>query len=104
MIAAQLEGHGDSLLSRLPQDPDEARDNISAGHFRTVSIGEINGQPLINNSSIGAYATVLRVREDIYDRWGRSRVSAYRSVIKAMLMLYRSLRIRIRPSKMLRDE
>ena len=79
----------------IPQDPDEAWDIISAGHFRTVSIGEINGQPFINNSSIGAYATVLKVRENIYDRWGRSRVTAYWSMIKAMLMLYRSLRMQI---------
>lgn len=79
----------------IPQDPDEAWDIISAGRLRTVSIGEINGQPFINNSSIGAYATVLKVRENIYDRWGRSRVTAYWSMIKAMLMLYRSLRMRI---------
>lgn len=79
----------------IPQDPDEAWDIISAGRLRTVSIGEINGQPFINNSSIGAYATVLKVRENIYDRWGRSRVTAYWSMIKAMLMLYRSLRMQI---------
>lgn len=79
----------------IPQDPDEAWDIISAGHSRAVSIGEINGQRFINNSSIGAYATVLKVRENVYDRWGRSRLTAYWSVIKAMLMLYRSLRMRI---------
>lgn len=79
----------------IPQDPEAAWDIISAGHVRTVSIGEINGQRFINNASIGAYATVLRVRESVYDRWGRSRLTAYWSVIKAMLMLYRSLRMRI---------
>ena len=79
----------------IPQDPDEAWDIISAGHSHAVSIGEINGQRFINNSSIGAYATVLKVRESVYDRWGRSRLTAYWSVIKAMLMLYRSLHMRI---------
>jgi len=79
----------------IPQDPCEAWDIISAGHCRAVSIGEINGQRFINNASIGAYATVLKVRETVYDRWGRSRLTAYWSVIKAMLTLYRSLRMRI---------
>ena len=79
----------------IPQDPDEAWDIISAGHSRTVSIGEINGKRVINNASIGAYATVLKVRENVYDRWGRSRLTASWSVIKALLTLYRSLRMRI---------
>lgn len=79
----------------IPQDPDDAWDVIRTGHSRTVSIGEINGQRFINNASIGAYATVLKVRESVYDRWGRSRLTAYWSVIKAMLTLYRSLRMRI---------
>ena len=79
----------------IPPDPDDAWDIIRTGHARTVSIGDINGQRFINNASIGAYATVLKVRESVYDRWGRSRLTAYWSVIKAMLMLYRSLRMRI---------
>jgi YegS/Rv2252/BmrU family lipid kinase len=79
----------------IPQDPSESLDIIYAGHCRPVSIGEINGQRFINNASIGAYATILQVREDVYDRWGRSRLTAYWSVIKAMSTLYRSLRMRV---------
>ncbi|MFN3662736.1 diacylglycerol/lipid kinase family protein [Yoonia sp.] len=79
----------------IPQDPCEAWDIILAGHCRRVSIGEINGKRFLNNASIGAYATVLQVRENIYERWGRSRLTAYWSVIKAMSTRYRSLRLRI---------
>jgi len=79
----------------IPEDPCEAWDVVSGGHCRRVSIGEINGQRFLNNASIGAYATILRVREDVYGRWGRSRLTAYWSVIKAMSTLYRSLRMRI---------
>lgn len=79
----------------IPDDPCEAWDIILAGHCRNVSIGDINGQRFINNASIGAYATVLQVRENVYEHWGRSRLTAYWSVIKAMSTRYRSLRMRI---------
>lgn len=79
----------------IPQDPCDAWDIIRTGHSHAVSIGEVNGQRFINNASIGAYATVLKVRENVYDRWGRSRLTAYWSVIKAMLTLYRSLPMQI---------
>lgn len=79
----------------IPDDPCAAWDIISAGLCRQVSIGEINGKRFINNASIGAYATVLQMREEVYARWGRSRLTAYWSVIKAMSTRYRSLRMRI---------
>lgn len=79
----------------LPEDPCEAWEVVTADHRRQVSVGEVNGQVFINNASIGAYATVLQVRESVYARWGRSRLTAYWSVIKAMSTLYRSLRMRI---------
>jgi len=79
----------------IPQDPLAAWEVIAEGHHRQVSIGAINGQRFINNASIGAYASVLQVREDVYKRWGRSRLTAYWSVIKAAATLYRSLNMRI---------
>lgn len=79
----------------IPQEPGEAWDIICDGNCRLVSVGEINGQRFLNNASIGAYATVLQVRERVYDRWGRSRLTAYWSIIKAMSTRYRSLRMRL---------
>ncbi|WP_161863030.1 diacylglycerol/lipid kinase family protein [Algicella marina] len=79
----------------LPEDAEKALDVALNGADSTLSFGEINGKVFLNNASIGAYAAVLEVREDIYKNWGRSRLAAYWSVIVAMATLYRSLKMKI---------
>lgn len=79
----------------LPEDVEEALDVALNGAETPLSIGEINGKVFLNNASIGAYAAVLEVREEIYESWGRSRLAAYWSVIVALATLYRSLKMNI---------
>jgi diacylglycerol kinase family enzyme len=79
----------------IPQELDAALKTLRHGRETRIALGEINGRTFINNTSLGAYAAVLEAREQIYARWGRSRIVAYWSVIVAMLTLYRPLRMTV---------
>lgn len=65
-------------------------------HLRAVDIGEMNGMIFLNNVSFGAYPEILKRRESIYKRWGRSRVAAYWSAVVALWTLRRPLRMTVR--------
>lgn len=79
----------------IPEDPDDALEIALEGTARPIALGDVNGRIFLNNASLGAYATVLDVREGVYKQWGRSRIAAYWSVIKAMLTLYRPLHMEV---------
>lgn len=61
-----------------------ALDAVAAGIVRTRDLGRINDRIFINNASFGLYPQILARREDIYRRWGRSRIAAYWSVLVAV--------------------
>lgn len=69
----------------LPQEPEAAAKAILAGHPKTISVGSVNGQLFLNNASIGIYPRILQVREDVYARWGRSRLMAYWTVLTTLI-------------------
>lgn len=79
----------------LPETVDEAIDVIAKGHIRPTDVSVINDKVFLNNASIGAYAAILQTREGIYKRWGRSRMAAYWSVIKALATLRAPLRLTV---------
>lgn len=69
---------------------------LDAPSLRRIDVGEINGMLFLNNVSFGAYPEILKRREDIYRRWGRSRMAAYWSAVVAMWNLRRPLRLTVR--------
>jgi diacylglycerol kinase family enzyme len=77
----------------LPEDLDEAAAVITAGRTRAVDIGTVNDRVFLNNASLGAYPAILEQRERIYQRWGRSRLIAYWSVLVTLLGFRRPLRL-----------
>ncbi|WP_386679767.1 diacylglycerol/lipid kinase family protein [Loktanella sp. R86503] len=79
----------------IPDNPADALETAFEGQIVSVPVGDVNGKIFLNNASLGAYATVLDVREGVYKQWGRSRIAAYWSVIKAMLTLYNPLKLTI---------
>ncbi len=79
----------------IPEDLQEAVDVIAGGESRAVHVATINGETFLNNASIGAYPAILKTREGIYRRWGRSRIAAYWSVIKALIDFRTSLKLTI---------
>lgn len=54
----------------LPQEPQEAAEAILAGRAEKMSLATVNGQVFLNNASLGIYPSILKQREDVYERWG----------------------------------
>lgn len=79
----------------LPMDLEPAVKVIVEAHSRALRIATINGQVFLNNASLGAYPAILESREDIYKRWGRSRIAAYWAVIKTLSTVRPPLHLRI---------
>lgn len=79
----------------LPEELDLALAVIAGDGVRTVPIGEINGRVFLNNASLGLYAAILRERERIYLRWGRSRLAAYWSVLRTLIDFRKPLRLKV---------
>lgn len=57
----------------LPDAIDDAAGVIAAGHVRTVDVGDVNGRPFLNNSSLGLYARLVVERERLqrHRHWGK---------------------------------
>lgn len=68
----------------LPEDLGAALDAIERPEARSVPVGEVNGRVFLNNASLGAYPAILRRRERIYARVGRSRAAAAASVLATL--------------------
>lgn len=79
----------------IPLDIPEAVRLLTHGVKRQVRIASINDRVFLNNASLGAYPAILKTREEIYRRWGRSRAAAYWSVLVALVTLRQPLHLRI---------
>lgn len=75
------------------ETPDAAIETLCDPTLRHVDVGDLNGMVFLNNVSFGAYPEILRRRESIYRRWGRSRFAAYGSVILSLLELRDPMRL-----------
>ncbi|SEN11797.1 lipid kinase, YegS/Rv2252/BmrU family [Paracoccus alcaliphilus] len=75
---------------------EDALDTIRDSVARPVDLGWINDLIFLNNVSFGAYPHILKTREGIYRRWGRSRIAAYWSVLVALRRLRRPMQITAR--------
>ncbi len=80
----------------LPQDPEAAARAILNGRPHRIAVGAVNGQVFLNNASVGLYPAVLRAREDIYRRWGRSRLMAHWSLLRTLVRFQRPYRLTLR--------
>ncbi len=69
---------------------------FDAPTLRRVDVGEMNGVVFLNNVSFGAYPEILKRRENLYRRWGRSRIAAYWSAAVALWNLRHPLRLVVR--------
>jgi diacylglycerol kinase family enzyme len=79
----------------IPEDIDAAVQVILSGETELTKVARINDRVFLNNASLGAYPAILQTREGIYHRWGRSRVAAYWSVIKALATLRAPMRLTV---------
>lgn len=65
----------------LPEALEDAVRVLVEGVPQAIDVGSVNGKIFLNNASLGAYASILERREDVYRRWGRSRTAAFWSVL-----------------------
>lgn len=72
---------------------EEALETLLDARPRAVDVGRIDGLVFLNNISLGVYPHILKTREGIYKRWGRSRIAAYWSVLVAMRRLRHPMRL-----------
>lgn len=72
---------------------EDALETILDARVDSVDLGRINDLVFLNNVSFGAYPHILKTREGIYRRWGRSRIAAYWSVIAALRRLRHPMRL-----------
>ncbi|WP_265500824.1 diacylglycerol/lipid kinase family protein [Paracoccus beibuensis] len=72
---------------------EDALDTLLDARVDDVDVGEVNDLIFLNNVSLGAYPQILKTREGIYKRWGRSRVAAYWSVMVALRRLRRPMQL-----------
>ena len=79
----------------IPLDAQGAVDVIADGFSRPLRVATMNGEVFLNNANFGMYPHILRTREEIYDKWGRSRIAAYWSVLKSLVRWQRPLAVEI---------
>ncbi|WP_235865386.1 diacylglycerol/lipid kinase family protein [Alloyangia mangrovi] len=79
----------------IPEEPEDAVRILATGRLREISLGEVNGEVFLNNASLGIYPLILRTREGVYQRWGRSRLAAYWSVVLALAGFRHPLRLQV---------
>lgn len=61
---------------KIPQDLAEAVKIIAANHTQMIDAAEVNGQIFVNNSSIGVYPQIVKIREFQQKHLGRSKWAA----------------------------
>ena len=79
----------------IPEDMEGAVEVLATGQLHDMPLGEVNGEVFLNNASLGVYPLILHRRESIYNRWGRSRLAAYWSVLLALTGFRRPLKLRL---------
>lgn len=72
---------------------EDALATLKDARLEPVDVGDVNGLIFLNNVSLGAYPQILKTREGVYERWGRSRIAAYWSVLVALRRLRRPMQL-----------
>jgi diacylglycerol kinase family enzyme len=77
----------------IPTRLEEAAAVIAAGHVRAIDVAEVNGRVFVNNSSVGLYPDMVRLREVEQERLGRSKRMAMLSAGLTALSHFRRHRL-----------
>jgi diacylglycerol kinase family enzyme len=70
----------------IPLMPEDAARLIARPSFQTIDLAEVNGRHFINNSSIGLYPRMVRIREEQRIRLGRGKWPA---MLSAFIHVFR---------------
>lgn len=87
----------------LPEDPEAAARAVLAGKPHRIAVGTVNGRLFLNNASVGLYPLILQTREQVYARFGRSRLLAYWTVISTLARVQATRRMVIHADGQMHD-
>jgi diacylglycerol kinase family enzyme len=82
----------------VPLDLGEAAQVIAAGRTTSIDVGDVNGRPFLNNSSIGMYARLVTERAAM-QRLGSGKWVAHGLAAMRVWRRYRRLRVEVRRAK-----
>lgn len=81
---------------QIPQDLEGAARNLITGRAVPVDVGEVNGHIFLNNSSLGIYPHIVRLRDEQQNKTGRNKWVAFGQAFLSVVEHYSFLRIRLR--------
>ena len=81
----------------VPADMEKAVEIIAAGHVKPVDVGEVNGRIFVNNSSLGLYPAMVRLREGL-QKSGHSKWLAVLLASLRIIARFRHLRLELHPA------
>lgn len=73
------------------EELEDALETLQSARVEKTDLAVINDLVFLNNVSLGVYPHILKTRESIYKKWGRSRIAAYISVLIALRRLGRPM-------------
>jgi YegS/Rv2252/BmrU family lipid kinase len=76
----------------IPLKIEEAVDVILKGVTRDIDVGEVNGHIFVNNSSVGAYPAMVKMREALQKTGYRKKAAAVRASLQ-IIARFKTLRI-----------
>jgi diacylglycerol kinase family enzyme len=79
----------------IPDDPAAAAKVLVDGKISKVTVGYINDHLFLNNASFGLYTRIIRQREEDKSRFGRFRIVALLSAVRALLRGQKPFAIKI---------
>jgi diacylglycerol kinase family enzyme len=80
----------------IPLKLEDAVRTIALGHVREVDVGEVNGRPFLNNSSIGLYPEMVRYRDELRRHHGMGKGPAMLRAAREVLREPPFLRVDLR--------
>jgi YegS/Rv2252/BmrU family lipid kinase len=88
---------------KIPTDIAKAVDIIMAGHVELIDVGEVNGHIFVNNSSVGLYPSIVKLRESL-QKTGLSKWPAAARASLQVLMRFRILRLNLAAAELEKAE
>ena len=81
----------------IPNDVAKAVEIIAAGHFKSVDVGKVNDNIFVNNSSLGIYPAIVRLREGL-QKSGHNKIWAAVWASIRIITRFRRLRLELHPA------
>jgi diacylglycerol kinase family enzyme len=83
---------------KIPLELEDAIRTIFSGRVAEVDVGEVNGRIFLNNSSLGIYPRLVRLREK-QEQGGRAKFLAMARSLVAIMRHYSRVRVRVSPDE-----